>query len=240
MRAASSTGNLSRASIEDTFTRLLRLGRADAGRSFGPSIARSRLMQESEQALYRAARSGPPQHQLIAGRILFCPAIYSLWESQHLGLLGRIADQPHRGRQASTTLSNTFRLIYSSSLFDYLRASRARHTRRRRLVAHFHGDSGFVQALISVHNNYLRNAASLLCLKHIGGQLLEHSAFGEPLDDYERQFHQYFQAYCQWVVPDHPDRGVDMMNALQQELKIGVLATRQRLLAMPLQARAGQ
>jgi hypothetical protein len=37
-----------------------------------------------------------------------------------------------------------FSLVHARSLFDYLRASGIRKQQRRRLVAHFYGDNGYV------------------------------------------------------------------------------------------------
>jgi hypothetical protein len=191
-------------------------------------------MEESEQALNLAARTGLPQQRTIARRLFDCPATYRQWESQHQRLLGRIATQPHRARQAATALSTTFSLVYAKSLFEYLRECGARKLRRRQLIAHFHGDNGYSKSLIAEHANYLRSAASLICIKHVGQKVLEHSAFGEPIDEYERSYAEYFRTYCQWTVPDRLDQDAEILNALQQELKVGVLAARKRLIAMPL------
>ena len=195
-------------------------------------------MDESAQVLSRAAKSGNSQQRVIAERILDCPATYRLWESQHQRLLGRIATQPHRARQAATALSTTFSLVYAKSLFEYLRESGARKLRRRLLIAHFHGDNGYSKSLIAEHGNYLRSAASLICIKHVGKKVLEHSAFGDPIDKYEQTYAEYFRTYCQWTVPDKFDQDAEILNALQQELKAGVLAARKRLMAMPLRPMA--
>jgi hypothetical protein len=191
-------------------------------------------MEESEQALNHAAKTGVPQQQIIARRILDCPASFRQWESQHQQLLGRIATQPHRARQTATALSTTFSLVHGKSLFEYLRESGARKLRRRQLIAHFHGDNGYSKSLVAEHSNYLRSAASLICIAHVGRKVLEHSAFGEPIDAYERSYAEYFRTYCRWTVPDRLDQDPEILNALQQELKMGVLEARKRLLAMPL------
>jgi hypothetical protein len=224
----------SRVSIEDTFTRLMRLGHAAMGHTLGSSLSQLRLMEESKQALNLVAKTGLPEQRTIARRLFDCPADYLQWESQHKQLLGRIATQPHRARQVATALSTTFSLVHAKSLFEYLRESRTRELRRRQLIAHFHGDNGYSKSLVAEHSNYLRSTASLICIKHVGQKILEHSAFGEPIDAYERSYAGYFRTYCQWTVPDKFDQDAEVLNALQQELKIGVLAARKRLIAMPL------
>jgi hypothetical protein len=229
--------NTRRPTLEDTFTRLLRLGHAASGQSLGPLVSRTRMMDESEQALHDAATIGPPLQQMVATRILDCPETFKRWETEHLQLVSRIADQLHLGRQASTTLSTTFSLVHAKSLFEYLRNSGIRKHLRRRLIAHFYGDNGYVKALISEHGKYLRSAASLLCLKHVGNHVIGHTAFGQPMDDYEQMYAEYFRCYCQWVVPDQARQDVDTLNALQQEQKSDVLLARQRLRALPLRPR---
>ncbi len=212
----------------------MRLGHAAVGHTLGPTLNQHHLMDESEQALNLAAKAGGSQQQTIARRILDHPATFRLWESQHQRLLGRIATQPHRARQAATALSTTFSLIHAKSLFEYLRESGARRLRRRQLIAHFHGDNGYTKSLVAEHGKYLRSAASLICIKHVGKKLLEHGAFGDPMDEYERAYAEYFRTYCQWIVPDRFDQDDEILNTLQLELKLGVLAARKRLTAMPL------
>jgi hypothetical protein len=229
--------NKHRSSIEDTFTRLLRLGQVATGQSLGPVIGRTRLMEESEQALRDAALTGAPQQQLVATRILDCPATFRRWEAEHLQLMNRIAQQPHLGRQSATALATAFSLVHARSLFDYLRVSGVRNSHRRRLIAHFYGDNGFAKALLTEHGRYVRSTASLVCLKHVGNHLIGHTAFDHPMDEYEQLYAEYFRCYCQWVVPNHADQDVDTLNALQLELKSDVLAFRQRLRALPLRTR---
>ena len=232
-----SHSNTRRLTIEDTFSRLLRLGHAATGQSQGPRATRARLMDESEQSLHDAAATGTEHQQLIATRILDCPETFRRWESEHQRLMTRIAEQPLLIRQAATALNTAFSLVHARSLFEYLRNSGIRKQPRRRLVAHFYGDNGYVKALIGEHGKYLRSSASLLCLKHVGSQVIGHTAFGQPMDDYEQMYAEYFRCYCQWVVPDQFDQDVDSLNALQQEQKSDVLLARQRLRALPLRTR---
>jgi hypothetical protein len=221
-------------SIDDTLTRLARLGQQLAARRHGVAVQRARLLAESERALHHAHTRGSGLQQLVTERILSCPRTYGLWESQHLRLLERIAEQPHRARQAASVLSSCFSLVHAKSLFDYLRESRAAGPRRRRLIAHFHGSSGFSSALVSEHGAYLRSMASLLCLRHLGAHVIRHSAFGEPILHYERSYAEYYRAYCQWAVPERAGADADAMKVRQQQLKKAVLIARRRLLAMPL------
>jgi hypothetical protein len=225
-------------SIEDTFTRLLRLGHAAAGRPFANMQQQSRLMEESEKALHAALTTGLPEQQLVAARILNYPATYGKWEIQHKQLVSRIANQPQRVRQAAAALSTAFSLVHARSLFEYLRESRTAQPRRRKLIAHFHGYNGYMQAVINEHAKYLSSTASLICLRHLGAHVLGHKAFGEPMEAYEQTYAEYFGAYCEWAVPERQDQDLEVANALQQQLKLDVLVARQRLLGTPLSAKS--
>lgn len=194
-------------------------------------IALTRLMEESERSL-QAASTGDGAGALAAVRVLENPLSYRRWESEHVRLIGRIADQPHRPRQSATALSLTFTLVHSKSLFEYLRDHQVRHQRRRALIAHFHGPSGYVHYMIQEYDNYLRASASLMCLRHLGTELLQHAAFGEPLDDYELTYAEYFRTYCRWAAPEHDLNEQDTLSPLLMQLKADVLDERRRLQAI--------
>jgi hypothetical protein len=235
-----SRNNLASGNTEDTFTRLLRLGHAATGIPFGHSLKQSRLMEESERALHDALATGLPEQQVVADRILHCPANYGKWEVQHKQLIGRIASQPQRARQAASALSTSFSLVHAKSLFEYLRESQASQPRRRKLIAHFHGYRSYMQAVVNEHSKYLNGTASLICFRHLGAHVIGHKAFGEPMEAYERTYAEYFGAYCEWAVPERPDQDLDVANALQQQLKLDVLVARQRLLSTPLSGKPGR
>jgi hypothetical protein len=233
-----SHNNLSRNTLEDTFTRLLRLGNAATGNHFGHTVQQSQLMEESERALHEAIATGSPQQQVVADRILHCPVTYGMWEVQHKQLVSRVAHEPQRVRQATAALSTTFSLVHAKSLFEYFRESRTSQPRRRQLIAHFHGYNSYMKAVISEHNKYLNSAASLICFRHLGTEVIRHRVFGEPLDDYERLYAEYYGAYCEWAVPEKPDHDIGVANALQQQLKVDVLEARRRLFGMPLSTKS--
>lgn len=203
------------------------------GRGAQAPVALARLMEESERALAAAAREEISSEALAAQRILENPLTYRRWESEHVRLIGRIAEQPHRARQSATALSTSFTLVHGKSLFDYLREFKVRKDRRRKLVEHFHGGNGYVRYVVQEYDNYLRSAASLLCLRHLGEEVLRHSAFGDPLTNYEQIYSEYFRTYCQWAVPEERAGNRETQGMLLAQLKTDVLEARKRLLAIP-------
>jgi hypothetical protein len=218
-----------KATIADTFTRLLRLDLA-AG---GPRLSLEQLMEDSDAELAQAARNGRPEQQRIASQILGNPQDYRRWESEHLRLMTAVAGTPRAGLQVRALLSMAFSLTHRKALFEYLREHRLRGNRRRLLVHHFHGHSTYSHAVIAEHANYLRSAASLICAERIGGGRLAHQAFGEPLQQYEQRYVEYFSGYCQSVLQSGDSEDGDNTRAMLIMLKQDVLALRARLMAMP-------
>jgi hypothetical protein len=225
------SGNLKARSPSGVGTLLSRLGNAVQARGERAPIALTRLMEESERCLQAASTTAGP-NGLAAARVLENPHSYRRWESGHVRLIGRIADQPHRPRQSATALSLAFSLVHGKSLFENLRDQNVRQQRRRALIAHFHGSSGYVHFMIQEYDSYLRSSASLTCLRHVGTELLQHAAFGEPLDEYEQTYAEYFRNYCLWAVPEHGASERDQLGPLLMQLKASVLIERKRLLAL--------
>ena len=224
-------------SIADTFTRLLRLNVA-AG---PPRVSRARLMVESEAQLARAARGGSASQQQIAGPILANPAEYRRWEAEHGRLITAIASPATGDRQARALLSAAFSLVHRKALFEYLRGHAPRGNDRRILIQHFHGYKSYTQAVVAEHGNYMRGAASLICIEHLGATILTHQALGEPFRRYEQLYAEYFRSYCDSYLapPVDGDDSSDSIRMLLPYLKRDVLEVRARLLAMPAVAEPG-
>lgn len=190
-------------------------------------------MEESERALREAAEHPVGDLQLVAQRILASPEAHRRWEQEHVRLIGRIADQNHRGRQTIAALNQTFTLIHNKSLFEYLRDNAVRSERRRALIAHFRGDAGYVRHVVREYDLWLRAAASQLCLRHLGREVLRHPAFGEPLADYEQLYSEYIRCYCEWAVPSRADSSREALTPLLARLKNSILERRKELLSLP-------
>lgn len=197
-------------------------------------IPLARLVEESEGALRAVAADLGAEFCLVARRILETAETRSAWEREHTRIIGRIADQNHRGRQAIATLSHTFTLVHNRSLFEYLRTFSVRSLRRRELMAHFRGKEGYERHVAQEHETWLRSAASQVCLRHLGQNVLKHPAFGPPLTEYEELYRNYFRCYCEWAVPEQPDADNTLLSAQLAELKSAILEKRKALLAMPV------
>ena len=219
-----------KSSIADTFTRLLRLTLPA-----GPEVTLGQLMEASEERLGAAARSGPIHEQLIASRLRDNPRDYRRWELEHSRLLERVLKAPRRAMQATALLSLGFSLTHRRALFEFLRLHALRGWQRRQLLAHFHGGHSYSQAMVAEHGVYLRSAASLICVEHIGASTLVHPAFGDPLLKYQQAYVEYFRTYCHSAMTPQGASESDTAETLLPVLKFDLLELRTKLLAMPVE-----
>jgi hypothetical protein len=193
------------------------------------------LMDASEERLDAAAHSGTALEQHIAARLRDNPRDYRRWEMEHSGFMERVLKAPRPALQATALLSLGFSLLHRQSLFEFLRTSALRGAQRRALVAHFHGGHSYSQAIVAEHGNYLRSAASLICVEHIGTTLLKHPAFGEPLRKYQQAYGEYFRTYCHSATMPASMSASDTTQPLLPALKFDLHELRTNMLAMPVQ-----
>jgi len=222
------SASTAKSSIADTFTRLLRLtfpGSTD--------LTLSTLMEASESRLGMAARHGTPREQLVASRLRDSPRDYRRWELEHSQLLDRVLKVPRQALQPQALLNAGFSLLHRKALFEFLREGALRGWQRRKLIAHFHGGQSYTQAMVAEHGTYLRSAASLVCIEHLGATRLTHPAFGDPLRNYEQTYLDYFRTYCHCAITPHVITDDDSESELLPDLKRTVLILRARLLALP-------
>ncbi len=191
-------------------------------------------MEESENALRAVAADITAEYCLVARRVIETADSYRTWEREHVRIMGRIADQNHRGRQAIAALNHSFTLVHNRSLFEYLREFSVRSARRRHLMAHFRGEGGYERHVVQEYETWLRTAASQFCLRHLGQRLLNHPAFAEPLNDYEELYRTYFRCYCEWAVPEQPETEPAALAPQLAQLKNAILEKRKALLSMPV------
>lgn len=220
-------GNTAKLGIADTFTRLLRLTLAG-----GAELTLTQLMDASEERLGAAARSGSRHEQLIASRLRDNPRDYRRWELEHSAHMERVLKAPRRSQQAIALLSLGFALTHRRALFEFLRTTNLRGWRRRQLVKHFHGGHSYSQAMVAEHGTYLRSAASLICVEHLGTSTLPHPAFGDPFLKYQHSYVEYFRTYCHSAMTPESAPETDTEQALLPALKFDLLEMRSKLLAM--------
>jgi len=181
------------------------------------AISHSRLLRESNHRVRAALRGSNADEQLIARRIYESPATFTRWESEHAGLLLKLAECDVPVAQVSTLKQATLRLLHGKALFQYLRSDHVRGEQRARVMAHFRAGRNYEDAVIAEHHVYLRKALSYLCAQHLGAQVVQDPAFIDPIPRYEQLYAEYFSLYCRGIAES--DDGQPGQNALLPLLK---------------------
>lgn len=157
-------------------------------------------MRESTDRVQAALRSTDVKEQLVARRILDNPAAWDQWEREHSSLMRRVAEHSGMHAQVASLKRTSLSLLHGKALFQYLRESEVRGSRRLEVVAYFRPGRSYEHAVIAEHSLYLRKACSLLCANHVGSDLVQDPAFLDPMERYEELYTEYFDLYCATVV----------------------------------------
>jgi hypothetical protein len=173
---------------------------------FHGGISHAQLMRESTDRVGIALRSSEPCEQRVASRILDDVGTLQRWESEHSGLMRRVADSGRLRDQLAALKQTAFQLIHRKALFEYLRDKAVRGTTRMRILTHFHPARGYSHAVVAEHGIYLRSSCSHFCASYIGGDVAQDLEFLEPMRRYEELYGEYFAAYCSAYFPTE---GVD-------------------------------
>jgi hypothetical protein len=168
---------------------------------FHGGISHAQLMRESTDRVEIALHGHEPHEQTVAGRILDDVGAWQRWESEHSGLMRRVADSGRLRDQLAALKQTAFQLIHRKALFEYLRDKAVRGTARMRIITHFHPARGYSQAVVAEHGIYLRSSCSHFCASYIGGDVAQDLEFLEPMRRYEELYAEYFAAYCSVYFP---------------------------------------
>lgn len=198
------------------------------------------LFRESEIRLGAAASSGRADEELIASRLLANAGLYCRWEVEHRALLAQVLRERRAGPRQAELVSVCVRLIHRKALFEYLRQSQLRGQERITLLYRALGQHHYSQLVVMEHGNYLRSAASYLCMAHIGTHVFRNALYAAPLREYEALYADLYHANCEahLLDPDDPLAGYFRQSAAT--LKKQVLLKRSILLHCALhETRAG-
>ena len=128
--------------------------------------------------------------------------MWSTWESEHSLLMRRLANCGVRRAQVTALKHATFRLLHGKALFQYLHRSAIRGVSRRQVMAHFRPGRHYSDAMVAEHGVYLRKGCSYLCAAHLGSEVVQDSAFLDPIPRYEQLYREYFSVYCSRLIED--------------------------------------
>lgn len=189
-------------------------------------------MEESQRRLSNAVRSGEPDEERVATRILDNTRVYQRWENEHATLMRQIAVERLPGVQKAQLLTVSLSLIHRKALFEYLRDERIRSVRRQRIMTHFYSHRDYASAVVAEHGRYMHSAASYLCSSHVGSNLMFDALFGTPLAEYEDLYAGYFKAYCDVALASERTTVAQSMQPVLLELKAQIDEWRQALIAL--------
>lgn len=203
----------------------------------GRTYKHERLMDESERCVETAARSGGPEDQLAASRILEQPAAYQRWASDHDRLMRSVSEQAKLDRQMLALRHTTFGLIHRKALFGYLRDQHVVGARRQRLLALFYGPRDYATSVVAEHGNYLRSNSSYLCTRFLAEELMHDDAMQAPLQLYEEWYADYFRVFCDTALAETPQEkeSAEALLALQPYLKNRLNEARHAIIELPRQ-----
>jgi hypothetical protein len=165
-------------------------------------LSHDALMEASHDCIKRVTRSGQPQADIVATRLLENPASYSAWESEHGAMMRNVAAERLPAAQREAMLSASFSLIHRKALFEYLREKHLRGAQREKLIQHHFPQRDYAVAMRIEHKQFVRSTASFLCAGHVGRDLMFDALFEEPLSEYEEIYGEYFHAHCDQIVAD--------------------------------------
>ena len=207
---------------------------------FGWVYKHERFMEESERCVEATARSGRPEDQLLACRMLEHPATYRRWLSEHDRLMRAVSEQAKLERQLQALRRSTFSLIHRKALFGYLRDQHVVGVRRQHLFALFYGPRDYAASVVAEHGNYLRSRSSHLCTRFLADELLHDCAIQEPLQLYQESYAEYFKIFCDTALAETPEEkeSATALLALQPLLKHRLNEIRQAILELPRQTGA--
>lgn len=203
-------------------------------------VSYRQLVDESERRLTAAALSGRADEELVASRVLANAALYSRWEFEHRALLTRVLRERRAGRRQAELLAVCVTLVHRKALFEYLRQSQLRGQERITLLYRALGRHHYARLVVMEHGNYLRSAASYLCMGHLGMHVFGNSLFGLPLGEYEALYTDLYHANCEAHLLDPADPLAGYFRQSAGTLRKQVLLKRSILLHCALnEARVG-
>ncbi|MFZ0499166.1 MAG: hypothetical protein WAU49_14385 [Steroidobacteraceae bacterium] len=192
-------------------------------------------MEESERCVEATARSGRPEEQSLAHRILDHPVAYQRWLSDHDRLIRSVSEQAKLERQVYALRRSTFSLIHRKALFGYLRDQHVVGARRQHLFALFYGPRDYAGSVVAEHGNYLRSNSSYLCTRFLADELMHDGAMQAPLQLYEEWYAEYFRMFCDNALAEtlEEKEAANVIVALQPLLKYRLTEARQAILELP-------
>ncbi|MGH8131450.1 MAG: hypothetical protein ACRES3_11405 [Steroidobacteraceae bacterium] len=162
------------------------------------SLEHRRMMDASEEALWRAASGALDPERRIAADVISDTAIYSIWEPGHLELIGAAARiRPERERRIQLRRI-AINVEHRRMIFDYIRAAGLTGERRRQFFDLMFRNLDYETAVLKEHRRYVFAVSSSISMRRL--LLLHRDLSGARLlGRYRRAYRKYFDLYYHWL-----------------------------------------
>lgn len=159
------------------------------------------LMDESEQALSRAAAHVSTPKSRVAKQILTDAKLHRLWESQHAELMLSVAEHRRRSPQVLALRTVETGLLHRGALIDHIRRHKITGNERDRLFRVFYGPRDSVGSIVAEHRKFLLAVSSRISADHLIGIMQDQISL-QLLEVYKAAYEKYFELFCLLAASD--------------------------------------
>ena len=126
-----------------------------------------RLMDESEQALLDASRSGSEQDARVSSQVIADSKLHGVWEARHARILLPVAEQRKTAQQIVQLRMLSTTLMHGRALIEYIRDKEIRGDERERFFACHYKLTDYRNAVLAAHRHYLLSVSSHVSTEHL-------------------------------------------------------------------------
>lgn len=190
-----------------------------------------RLMDESEQALLDASRSGSEQDARVSSQVIADSKLHGVWEARHARILLPVAEQRKTAQQIVQLRMLSTTLMHGRALIEYIRDKEIRGDERERFFACHYKLTDYRNAVLAAHRHYLLSVSSHVSTEHLIDLMFDPTS-RRLLNQYARLYRQYFELTSFMATSDDPLTRL-AISPLAQSAKNQLGRLRQKLQSEP-------
>ncbi len=192
------------------------------------SMAHHRMMDASEEAIWRAAAEGVEPERRIATDVVTDDSIFRIWQPGHLELL-EAAAVARRERERRLQLRRIATVVeHRRVIIDHVRAVGLKGDDRRKFFSTMFRHTDYETAVLREHRRYVLAVSSSISMHRL---MCLHNDFSGArlLERYRDANRRYFDLYYQWL---NQPKGVfaDVLHEAMMTARFEAQAIRQRML----------
>jgi hypothetical protein len=192
------------------------------------SMAHHRMMDASEEAIWRASSEGVEPERRIAADVVSDDSIFRIWQPGHLELL-EAAAIARRERERRLQLRRIATVVeHRRVIFDHVRAVGLKGDDRKQFFNTMFRHTDYQTAVLREHRRYVLAVSSSISMRRL---MCLHNDFSGArlLDRYREANRHYFDLYYQWL---NQPKGVmaDVLHEAMMSARFEAQSIRQRML----------